>query len=566
MLKSTTPAMASGISFIVTPSPVSSPVASRGPRLRTRSRSFHAPKRLRARRLYPAAVTPTPESSLFQTNEIVNGYKIISQLGRGANGITYECTSRERSGPLALKALPLSALASWKALDLFEREAKTLRSLSHPAIPEYIDFFQLDRQGDAVFALVQRKATGKSLQTLLDEGKRFTTEEVRLVFTQLLEVLQYLSNLNPPVLHRDIKPSNVILDESNGMVSLVDFGGVNTGRPGSTMVGTFGYMSPEQFSGSGDVRSDLYAVAATILNLLTAQAPASLPQKRLRFDLDSVIPARERLKLGNVYTVMARLLEPAPEDRYDSVAAALSALKGSPKRESSEAADSSGLGIGSGGALSPEEVVSLTEAFANITPLKPGAFNMISGWARGKRRKPAGSRVNLERDAESRLLRISVPPRGLSGDALSRGAFTVAWTGFTAFWTLGVITGGAPLVFSLFSIPFFAVGARMARQTADEVAGVSNLVLSFGGGEKEVFYFGLSSKGPLGRGRVVEGDPRDIDRAVLETEMYVNGRPVTALVINEGTRRHSFGGGLDPVEQEWLRDEINDFLSNQNRW
>lgn len=523
---------------------------------------FRSRKKSRPR-LFPVANASRPDEarnrqpSLFEPNEQVNSYQIKRLLGRGSNGITYEASSSEHRDALALKALPFSALASWKTLDLFEREARTLKTLSHPLIPSYVDFFQLDRGNDTIFVLVQKKASGASIQQLVDDGHRFSTEQVSLVFEKLLEVLCYLASLNPPVLHRDIKPSNVILDLRTNQVSLVDFGGVNTGSPGSTLVGTFGYMPPEQFSGSGDVRSDLYAVAATILYTITGRSPASLPQTRLKIDVEEVLPAPERLKLGNIYTVMTKLLEPAPEDRYKSPQAALDALTTKASEQGS---------LWSGNTLSAEEAASLTQAFNGMSPAKNGTLQKISGWARGMRRKPVGSRVLLERDAGNRLLRISVPPKGISSESISQGAFTVVWTGFTAFWTVGVLTSGAPLLLGMFSIPFWAAGVRMARATVEDVVGGSTLVVSCGGGEKEVFYFGLTAKGAFGRENVIEGDPRDMGRAVLETSMVVNGEAVTELVISEGTRRHVIGKGLAPVEQEWLRGEINDFLGSQRRW
>ena len=90
-------------------------------------------------------------------------------LGRGSFGTTYEC-ERPDGSLVALKVLQLRELKNWKALTLFEREAKTLSGLSHPAIPEYVDSFEIETAGDVKYCLVQRIAPGKSLQDLVDSG------------------------------------------------------------------------------------------------------------------------------------------------------------------------------------------------------------------------------------------------------------------------------------------------------------------------------------------------------------------------------------------------------------
>lgn len=546
-------------------------------------RRHSAPRRKPRHLHHPTCSNGVPSASPipFPVGTTVSStYKLTSLLGQGASGTTYKATvtnGRNRGEQVAVKALPLSSMQSWLSLDLFMREVRALKSLSHPAVPTYIDSFEVENCGDTVFVLVQRIARGDSLQALIDDGRRFSTAQVLSTFQQLLQVLDYLSSLNPPVLHRDVKPANIILEinADEPVLSLVDFGSVNAstvptsgGLPSATLVGTFGYMAPEQLAGTADVRTDLYAAGATILTMLTGLTPSAIGQKRLKVDVESVIPARERVKLGNIYTVMCKILEPAPEDRFDTAGAALDALNG--KVDVDRPNDAPVLNMISN-SLSTEDLASLESAFSAMTTLEgevaTGPFEKLTNWAGKKlrRRKPAGSRVVLERDRTNRLLRVAVPAKGLSGETISKGVFTVAWTGFTAFWTMGVLTGGAPFAFALFSIPFWAAGARLARATAEDVSGLTTLVVSFGGGEREIFYFALCSRTALGRDGIVEGDARDLDGAVVETEMFVNGRPVTELYLCEGTRRHAVGGALEAVEQEWLRDEINDFLRAKRR-
>lgn len=99
----------------------------------------------------------------------------------------------------------------------------------------------------------------------------------------MLDILDYLHGRNPPVIHRDIKPSNILLtnrfDHQVGNVYLVDFGSVQTRvrEAGTvTIVGTYGYMPPEQFRGQASPASDLYGLGATLIYLGTGQEPANL--------------------------------------------------------------------------------------------------------------------------------------------------------------------------------------------------------------------------------------------------------------------------------------------------
>ena len=132
-------------------------------------------------------------------------------LGKGSFGTTYACERPDVGDEVALKVLTLREMRDWKALQLFEREAKTLKGLSHPAIPAYVDYFEVDSECDVKFCLVQKIAPGASLQSLVDGGWRPTEPEIVAIAEQLLETLAYLASLRPPVAHRDVKPGNCLL-------------------------------------------------------------------------------------------------------------------------------------------------------------------------------------------------------------------------------------------------------------------------------------------------------------------------------------------------------------------
>lgn len=256
---------------------------------------------------------------------IQNRYRILDILGQGGSGITYKAEDSSTRSYVALKELSLLGLSDWKKLELFEREAKILAKLNHPAIPKYLDYFQSDTTNNRFFYIAQELAEGRSLADLVAAGERFLEAEVRRIALETLQILQYLHGLNPPVIHRDIKPSNIVRHES-GKIFLVDFGAVQTVYRetvafGSTVVGTYGYMPPEQFRGKTYPATDLYGLGATLLHLLTHCDPGELPQQRLKYDFRSYVNISESFAQW-----LDGLLEPLAEDRFDSASTALLTL------------------------------------------------------------------------------------------------------------------------------------------------------------------------------------------------------------------------------------------------
>ena len=256
---------------------------------------------------------------------ISDRYQVISLLGQGGMGATYEAEDLTNGDRVAVKVLSLRQIGEWKILELFEREARILQTLNHPSIPQYLNFFYVDTAEDRRFYLIRELIPGGSLADLVKKGWRFDEEKVKQIAQQVLNVLNYLHTLNPPVIHRDIKPENVIY-HPEGQIFLVDFGSVQevyrqTLMGSGTFVGTLGYMPPEQMRGQVSAASDLYGLGATLLFLLTHQSPDLLPQYRMRIDFRSQVHLS-----GQFASWLEKLLEPAFEDRFSSAQAALEAL------------------------------------------------------------------------------------------------------------------------------------------------------------------------------------------------------------------------------------------------
>jgi serine/threonine protein kinase len=260
-------------------------------------------------------------------------YQIRGILGEGGSGITYQAKIVGTDRLVALKELSLQQMTDWKALELFEREAQVLAKLDHPAIPKYIDYFAIDTTQNRSFYIVQELAPGKTLAAWLKTGWRCKEAEVKNIAAQLLEILIYLQGLYPPVVHRDLKPSN-ILRTAEGKISLVDFGAVqqtyhNTFMRGSTVVGTFGYMAPEQFRGQALPATDLYGLGATILSLLTNRSPAELAAEELKINFRGQIQVSESFA-----DWLEKMLEPDTANRFTSATAAFTELKKQPRKQS----------------------------------------------------------------------------------------------------------------------------------------------------------------------------------------------------------------------------------------
>ena len=274
---------------------------------------------------------------LHQSEEIIaQRYRIINILGEGGMGITYQAEDLNSGERVALKALSIHRMTDWKKMELFEREAQILSGLNHPSIPRYLDYFQVNTPENLSFYIAQQLAPGKSLAELIENGWQPHENEVRSLAIKLLEILVYLQSLIPAVIHRDIKPQNIILD-SDGELFLVDFGAVrdtyhHTITGGSTIVGTFGYMAPEQFRGKAELSTDLYGLGATLLFLLTGKSPADLPQRQLKIDFRPYVEISDEfadwLEKMLEPTILSGSVNNASSHRFASAKEALAVLQG----------------------------------------------------------------------------------------------------------------------------------------------------------------------------------------------------------------------------------------------
>lgn len=158
----------------------------------------------------------------------------------------------------------------------FKREVVTLAHLDHPLIPNVTDNFDENSR----FFMVQEYVEGENLEDRIDRLKQPLNERDVLIYaSEILDVLNYLSQQTPPIVHRDIKPANIVISVKDKKAHLVDFGiaradvARNARRKQTSALGTPGYAPPEQYQGNADPRSDIYALGATLHHLLTNRDP-----------------------------------------------------------------------------------------------------------------------------------------------------------------------------------------------------------------------------------------------------------------------------------------------------
>jgi len=251
-------------------------------------------------------------------------YVEVGVLGEGAQGVTFAARDAESGRAVAIKRFDVRGARSWKDVELAERETRVLASLDHPLVPRYIEHFE----EDGALYLVMEKVEGESLDTIVRREGRLPEAEVRRFLASADRALSYLHGRGSPVVHRDVKPRNVIR-RPDGSYVLVDFGAVSellVRRGSSTVVGTLGYMAPEQLQGRAEPATDVYAVGATALAALTGKEPETLPHKGLKIDVRAALGTTVS---ADLLASLDRMVEPDPDLRPRTLAAALDQVRAS---------------------------------------------------------------------------------------------------------------------------------------------------------------------------------------------------------------------------------------------
>jgi serine/threonine protein kinase len=470
---------------------------------------------------------------------LANRYQICKQLSQKAGRRTLLAKDLQSQDLVIIKILRFDPDFQWDDLKLFEREANTLKNVSHPAIPNYLDYFEIDESDTRGFALVQTYIDAPSLETIVQQGRKFSESEVIELADRILSILIYLHEQIPPVIHRDLKPSNILLSNRSGNsigdVYLVDFGSVQTvaSKEGSTItiVGSYGYIPLEQFGGQTTTASDLYSLGMTVIYLLTGTHPSELPQINGQVKFTTEISTRFR-------KWVEKITQPYLDKRFNLARSAQSALQSED---------------------------GIHEDFRHL--------------------KPANTRVRLERDRDT--MRIIFRDRNLT-ESLLLNSFDPLFAYAILLWMLGCIIA----VFLATYFPYFAsyIGVvwltifvtivsrgsmrkilLLIRRIKRKISPISN--------ELTIDSHRIAKSKLVGRSGKLKIAIATHERSQITLLAYNPGyvfdgysnskgdllydKSVTIapeLYIYAGSKKYSISDGLSQAELWWLGQELGDFL------
>lgn len=282
------------------------------------------------------------ELERFVGHVVAQKYLLQRLLGAGGMGAVFEAKNQDTGRRVALKLMLASLAQHQDQVDRFLREARAASKMEHPNI---VQVFDVGRDADGSFFIVQEFLQGKDLRALLDERGALSPKEARTLLAPVMSALA--ATHREGVVHRDIKPDNIFVAElatGERVAKLIDFGiakltsagpeNLSVTRTGAA-IGTPLYMSPEQARGdrSLDGQTDIWSIGVVLFEALTGRTPFTgdsynevlakiLTQRAPR--LDELAPGAP----SDITAVVARALEPSRALRYKTMDELLEAVSG----------------------------------------------------------------------------------------------------------------------------------------------------------------------------------------------------------------------------------------------
>ena len=293
----------------------------------------------------PAAAAPRKEEEELAPGACVGEYVVTALIARGGHGSVYAAEHRVLGRAAAVKVMHRRFASSAEMVGRFVREARVVNQIRHPAI---VDIYDLGTLPDGRPYCVMELLEGQNLWQLLRQRGRVGPAEALALLEPVCAALQAAHERG--VVHRDVKASNILLGGGDPpMVKLLDFGIAKITDPGEAGLTTAGErlgsthsMAPEQIgAGAVDARTDVYALGILLYQLLTGRLPFhsedAVELERLQLEAPPPLPSATAPVSPALDAVVARALEKAPQRRFPSAQAFLSALRAAVVGESTPA-------------------------------------------------------------------------------------------------------------------------------------------------------------------------------------------------------------------------------------
>ena len=279
------------------------------------------------RQLDEARASITPPS--LDIGGLSPHFQVVRALGRGGMGVVYEAVDKGLNRRVALKKMRDEIRVDPKERERFLQEARTVAGLHHPNI---VDIHAIVEEGGEL-CLVFEHVSGRTVEQLLEQKKRLSLPEARLIMRGVCHALEYAHKRG--VIHRDLKPSNVMLTDDQE-VKVMDFGIARHAKDAlsrmtvtNTVAGTPPYMAPEADQGVVRAETDIYALGACLYEMLTGERPfANNAATSAKVAMSFTKPTRLRKDLpAAVDSLIDAALQPDPEKRIPNATKFLAQLE-----------------------------------------------------------------------------------------------------------------------------------------------------------------------------------------------------------------------------------------------